>query len=172
MFELEVAGQRLALPSKADLKVGARYELEKISATEFRILREVDTEKKQPEGESGAVKPKSEPRLADGAEYLAAHVAAGSNDLLAVKLIDDEGRINSPGANKYAFDLNGEFPLRGVFVARSPGKYTLFLSGAAANQRAVEHFQQALKDFGVETIRLVSADVLDRIGHGSIDMKT
>lgn len=171
VFELELGGQRLALPSKAELKVGGRYELEKVSATEFRILREVDAEKKSIEN-APTEKPLNPQQVASGREYLAAHAAAGSVDLLAVKFISEEDRIGQVGASKYAFDLSGEFPLRGVFVARSGGKYTLFVSGAAADGRAVAHFQQALKDFGVEAIRQVTADVLERIERGSIDMKT
>ena len=172
VFELELAGQRLALPSKAELRVGARYELEKISATEFRILREIAEDKKPGETEIAATKPQTAPRLSDGAQYLSAQPAAGSADLLAVKLIADEGGISPAGNNKYAFDLSREFPLQGVFVARSPGKYTLFIAVTAADAHAIAHFQQALKEFGVEVIRQVTADVLERIAQGSIDMKT
>jgi len=172
VFELELAGQRLALPSKAELKVGGRYELEKISATEFRILREIDAEKKAAEPESQPAKQRSEPRLADGAEYLSLHPSAVSPDLLAVRFLSEGRSIEKTGDTKYSFDLTGEFPLRGVFVARSSGKYTLFLSGTAADTVAVRHFTEVLKDFGVEAIRQVSADVLDRIEQGSIDMKT
>lgn len=172
VFELELAGQRLALPSKAELKVGMRYELEKISATEFRILREVAEDKKPAESEAARSKQSTAVRDADGGEYLSSHLSAGNVDLLAVKLITDEEKVSHAGNGKYAFDLSGEFPLRGVFVVRAPGKYTLFVSGAAADQKATAHFQLTLKDFGVEAIRIVSADVLDRIAKGSIDMKT
>lgn len=172
VFELELAGQRLALPSKAELKVGMRYELEKISATEFRILREVDAEKKTTDTEAPRALPQQSARLTEASDYLSMHVSATSPDLLAVKFLSEQGRLSHPGESKYAFDLGGEFPLRGVFVARSPGKYTLFLSGAAADNAAVGHFTQALKDFGVEAIRQVSEEVIDRIEQGSVDMKT
>lgn len=172
VFELELVGQRLALPSKAELKVGMRYELEKISATEFRILREVDADKKPAEAEVKGAKRPNEVHPADGAEYLSTHLSAQSTDLLAVRFLSENGSIEKSGESKYAFDLTGEFALRGVFVARSPGKYTLFLSGAAADADAVRHFTDGLRDFGVEAIRQVSAEVLDRIEQGSIDMKS
>ncbi len=172
VFELELAGQRLALPSKAELKVGTRYELEKISATEFRILREVEDGKKNADSDTVRNAPSAEPRQADGADYLSTHLAADHVDLLAVQLLSGEGRLGQAGESKFAFDLSGEFPLRGVFVQRSPGRYTLFLAGAAADTAAVQHLTQVLRDFGVEAIRPVSSDILDRIEQGSVDMKT
>lgn len=170
VYELEVAGQRLALPSKAELKVGMRYELEKISASEFRILREGNEAQKNiaeaPAQTQRAVQRES------AVTVFSTNPAAQPADLIAVKLIADDNVVVAVGADKYAFDLGGDFSLRGVFVPRSPGNYTLFLTGAAADKLATDAFRLSLRDFGVEAVRHVSAEILDRISKGSIDMKT
>ena len=47
VFEVEIAGQRLALPSRVPLLPGRRYELEKITELEFRIVREKELSEKE-----------------------------------------------------------------------------------------------------------------------------
>ncbi|MBL8032095.1 MAG: hypothetical protein JNJ69_00230 [Leptospiraceae bacterium] len=172
VFELEVFGQRLALPSKTELKVGARYELEKISAMEFRIVREVG-EEKPASAPVETVKTERRPEsFADGLAAFAQLPSASYSDLLALRVSDDGHNIKKTGEHKYAFDLSADFPFKGVFIEREPGSYTLFVSGAAATLSATNALAAMLADFGVSAVRPVSADVLERISAGAIDMQT
>lgn len=170
VFELELAGQRLALPSRADLKIGARYELEKISGMEFRIVREIGEEKL----------PANEP-VRTTEKLMAQDLPAFNHwqnlpvqlsDLIAIKLAGEGHGVERTATNKYAFDFGDSFRLQGVFVASQPGSYSLFLSGHAANPETVTELTGALADLGVTAVRFVSADVFERIRAGSVDLES
>lgn len=171
-FELEIQGQRLVLHSKIDLKVGARYDLEKISAFEFRILNEKAEEKR----ESLPVEVNNPRREkiseADAAQILQPESTAAYADLLALRVLEDSGGHLAAEADKYLFTLEAEVGLRGVFVQQGPGRYTLFVTGSGATARAVADLTEFLSPLGIGNIRAVSPAVLDRISAGAVDIRS
>jgi hypothetical protein len=172
-FELEIQGQRLVINSKIDLKVGARYELEKISALEFKIVGEKAEEQKA--AAAASLPPEKILKNDTGEEALGFFMPesrAAYTDLLALKVLADSGRDILQKSDKYLFNLASEFAVSGVFVPKAAGKYTLFLSGSGAHPGAIQEFGDMLAGFGVQNIRYVSAAVLERISAGAVDLQS
>lgn len=171
-FELEILGQRLVLQSKIELKVGARYELEKISAMEFKILAEKNDESR----EKPATETHSEPARKSEAEaaqsFLQGGAAFSAADLLALKVLADSGRAVTASGEKYVFQLASEFDTSGVFVPLSAGRYRLFVGGQKLQKHDLEVLSEMLSPLGVESIRHVDAAVLARIAAGAVDIRT
>lgn len=170
-FELEIQGQRLMLHSKVDLKPGARYELEKISALEFRILTEKLEEKKEPAAEIREAAARAKPSETEAAAYLQAQSDANSTDVLALKVLADSGRKIEAKADKYLFNLEAEFPVRGVFVPQAGG-FSLFVSSLGLNAGDIENLRHALSPIGIQNIRSVTPAVLERISAGAVDIQS
>lgn len=171
-FELEILGQRLVLQSKIDLKVGARYELEKISAMEFKILAEKNEESRErpaTETRSEAAR-KSETIQAE--TFFRGDGAFPPADLLALKVLADSGRSVSRENGKYLFNLATEFDTSGVFVPASPGRYRLFVSGQKLAKNDIDNLAALLAPLGVESIRHVNAGVLARLAAGAVDISS
>ncbi|MBS0618156.1 MAG: hypothetical protein JSR44_08205 [Spirochaetes bacterium] len=171
-FELQIAGQSIVLKSETPLKIGARYELEKISATEFRIL----DEKKE---ESTAAKIDNRDTLQSDTRieserselFINPQTPPQMHDALALRIMKDKKHALEKHADKYVFDFDCEFALGGVFVPHGPGKYLLFISGARANSALQEELQTQLTELGVSRISLVSAQVLEQIATGAVDLR-
>lgn len=172
-FELEISGQRLVLNSKAELKVGARYELEKISATEFKLLRQV-TEREGETIPSLPVEKNQKDRLSDtNISSIINDVRSLPQDLLALKLIGDESNPIARTKDKYAFNWENSYSLSGVFVPIGDGKYSLFIAGTSAGENTnIEELAILLNDLGVEKVHRVSHGVLATIAAGAIDLQT
>lgn len=171
-FELEIQGQRLVLHSKIDLKVGARYELEKVSAFEFRILNEKAEEKREALPAEAKNPLREKISEADAAQILRPETAAAFADLLALRVFEDSGGQLSAEADKYVFTMEAEAGMRGVFVPQGPGRFTLFVSGAGATARAVTDLTDILSPLGIGNIRSVTPAVLERISAGAVDIRT
>jgi hypothetical protein len=93
-------------------------------------------------------------------------------DILAIKLLEEEKLSASRRDNKFFFDWDKKFSLSGVFVPLSGGGYTLFLSGAAVKGEVLEKLQELMSDLAVTNIRYVSRQVLETMAAGAIDLKS
>lgn len=169
-FELEIAGQRLVLHSRIELKVGARYELEKASALEFRILSEKKAEKETPGTPRGAAVGE-ERRGDDAVQFLAMGNQLLPQDLLALKVLEETVASPHPRSDKYVFDLGREIGMKGVFVPSGARRFSLFFCGklGADDQTGVT---KLLAELGIAPVRQVSEEVLERIATGSVDIET
>jgi hypothetical protein len=169
-FELEIAGQRLVLHSRIELKVGARYELEKVSALEFRILGEKKSDKEVHDAPSEA-DTTMEKSGEDAIRFLALGHQLSPHDLLALKVMEDS--VSSPRRrnDKYVFDLGFEIGLKGVFVPHGPARFSLFISGHV-NPEQNGGLARLMAEVGISPVRQVSEDVLERIAAGAVDIET
>lgn len=173
-FELEVQGQRMVLKSGVDLKIGARYELEKVNETQYKLLRLVAEPEAATEKVFSAGKADPEQN---------AHVTAYAHldqrylsppDLVAVKLLEEDLAGIERRDSKFYFDWEKKFSLSGVFIpiAGGGGGYVLFLAGKAASNGAAEKLLGLMTDLPVKSIRCVSHHVLESIAAGAIDLKS
>jgi len=171
-FELQIAGQSIVLKSETSLKVGARYELEKISATEFRILAE-----KKDETAATKIEIRDTPQRDTRVEFERSELFINPQtpphlqDAIALRIMKDKNHALEKHSDKYAFNFDHEFALGGVFVPHTPGKYLLFLSGARANSSLQNELQEQLAELGVSRISLVSTQVLEQIATGAVDLR-
>lgn len=171
-FELEVQGQRMVLKSGVELKIGARYELEKVNETQFRLLRQIT------EGEPFSEKPLPGTKTGQAQNLPAeAHVHLSQShllpqDLVAIKLLEREKENIQKRESKFFFDWDRKFSLSGVFVPLPGGGYTLFLAGSAATAKVAEKLSGLMTDLPVKNIRSVSRQVLESIAAGAIDLKS
>lgn len=170
VFEVEIEGQRLALPSRVPLLPGRRYELEKITELEFRIVREKEVSEKESERD---VQPRKAGEAAPVArEEIVAPISQFSLAELAIlRLLDESGRSVREQDHKYLFDFSGEFELRGLFHPHRDGKYTLFVSGALAADSFSGALAAELKELGITGIKVLDAAVFDRLAAGAIDLR-
>lgn len=171
-FELEIQGQRLVLHSKIDLKVGARYDLEKISALEFKIVSEKPEETRPQAPAPLPAEGRNKDSTGEALGFFMPESRAVYSDLLALKVLADSGREIERKADKYLFSLASEFAVSGVFVPLAAGKYTLFVTGSGAQGEALQKFGELLNEFGVQNIRYVSEAVLQRISAGAVDLQS
>lgn len=169
VFEVEIAGQRLALPSRVALVPGKRYELEKVSELEFRIVREKAVTEKEAE---------QLPRLREPNEVATQSTDAGIpnitpfslGELAILRLLEEEGRSVREQNQKYLFDFSGEFELRGLFHSHRDGSYTLFVSGSLAAGAFPGALSDELKSLGISGIKVLDSAVFDRLAAGAIDL--
>lgn len=170
VFEVEIAGQRLALPSRVPLLLGKRYELEKLNELEFRIVREIESEEKDSEHNFQPRKIGANTAVSQE-EAIAPINYFSLAELTILRLLEDSGRSVSEQDQKYLFDFSGEFELRGLFHPQRDGKYILFASGALAANISSGAFAAELKELGIHSIKIVDAAVFDRLKAGAIDLK-
>ncbi len=171
-FELEIQGQRLVLQSKIELKVGARYDLEKISALEFKILAEKgDIPREKTADELRTDPPRKNPGTDSPAVFIP-DAKTTAQDLMALKVLADSGRHVSANGDKYLFSLESEIDLSGVFVPQTPGRYRLFVSGHAIQKADLENLAESLSGLGIDGVRHVTPAVLARISAGAVDIRT
>jgi len=170
VFEVEIAGQRLALPSRVPLLPGKRYELEKITELEFRIIREIevsekDSERNFPPRKAGETAPV--PRE----EGFAPMTQMSLSELAILRLLEESGRSVREQNQKFLFDFSSEFELRGLFHPHHDGTYTLFVSGASAAHSFSGTLAAELKDLGITGIKVLEASLFDRLAAGAIDLR-
>ncbi len=169
VFEVEIAGQRLALPSRVALVPGRRYELEKISELEFRIVRESPGAEKESQQAAGATDKKE----AATPENLSALVNVASfslSELAILRLLEEAGGSVTKHQQKYLFDFSGEFDLRGLIHSHRDGTYTLFISGRLAAGGFPDALSSELRSLGITRIKLLNESVFDRLAAGAIDL--
>ena len=171
-FELEIYGQRLMLHSKVDLKVGARYELEKASALEFKILSEKTEEIKEQSAPELPVSREKNTRETDAAGFFLPQVGTAYSDLLALRVLADAGKKIEAANSKYLFNFNAEIPLSGVFVPVATGQFNLFLSGQGIQGEHIDALAGLLAPLGIQNVRSVSPAILERISAGAVDIQS
>lgn len=164
-FEVKVLGQSLVIRSKVALKEGARYELEKTSAIEFRIV----AEKKSEIDDSSPRTEKTKTTVIP--ENLLPLSGATLPEMLAVKILINEGTIQSPSIGKYLVDWNLELGFKGVFIARDSGEHVLFVTGKAASGPTVQALAEQLRDLGILGVRNVSEQTFQSLATGAIDLQ-
>ncbi len=170
VFEIEIQGQRLALPSRVPLIPGKRYELEKISETEFRIVAEKsEPEREAAKGISGS-KP-DEAGFSSVAELFAGDSRFSAADLVILRLMEEAGKGLQVLGGKFAFDFTGEFELRGLFHPHTDGTYTLFLSGARADTTLAAAMSKELASLRITGVRILAQEVFDHLASGAIDLR-
>lgn len=171
-FELEVQGQRIVLKSGVELKVGARYELEKINETQFRIVRLLAEAEQVPETSPPALKASHSPDFREAFPLLSGQAGLLPQDLLAIHLLEEEGQGITRHGAKYFFDWDTRFSLSGVFVPLPGRGYTLFLAGKASNPDVTAEFTGLLHDLNIMNIRHVSRQALESIAAGAVDLRS
>lgn len=169
VFEVEIAGQRLALPSRVALVPGRRYELEKISEFEFRIVEEKTEREKNAPGLRTLDQPDAT-RVKDQAPALPPPLPFSLGELAVFRLLEENGGGVREQNRKFLFDFVGEIELRGLFHPHSDGTYTLFVSGTAARRGFTAALADELKSLGVSAIRIIESPVFERLAAGAIDL--
>jgi hypothetical protein len=171
-FEVEIQGQRLVLQSKIELKAGARYDLEKISALEFKILAEKGDDSREKTDAGLRTEPQRKQTNAESTGFFIPDTKTTAQDLLALKVLADSGRRVSANGDKYLFSLESEVDLSGVFVPQTPGRYRLFVSGHGIQKDDLEKLSESLSALGIDGVRHVTPAVLARISAGAVDIRT
>jgi hypothetical protein len=168
-FEIEIMGQRLTLRSKVDLKAGARYELEKQSATEFRIARELVHEKAQPQQTAADKPPSLKNESVHDPHLLFAAGDVSAQDLWKIHTLADSTPRIEQRENKYLFDLEASAGIKGLFVPVSSGGHALLLCGTAASNENLNALRGMLSDLQIRSVARVDAATFERIATGAID---
>lgn len=170
-FEIEIAGQRLVLPSRVALKPGARYELEKVSNLEFRIVSEKSTAEAEKTTEI-PVRPRAAAPSVFAEQFFTPDQPPRLTELLALRVLEDAGRSLSDRGKKYVFDFDAEFPLQGLFHGTAEGGYTLFLAGAAADEQLISALNGILAELKISGIKRVEPQVFEHLATGAIDLRS
>lgn len=170
VFEVEISGQRLALPSRVALVPGKRYELEKISEFEFRIVRE-KAPLKEEAGEEVRMHRPDEPPVQSSSAPLPGITAFSLGELAVLRLLEEGGKPLREQNEKFVFDFAGEFDLRGLFHPHRDGNYTLFVCGVMASAVLSEALSQELRSLGIREIRVLDAAVFERLAAGAVDLR-
>lgn len=169
-FEVEILGQRLMLRSKIELKLGARYELEKSSPFEFRIVAE-----KEPNGTTekklGDLQGAKNERVELAYEELFTQQTQPSlAEILSLKILEDESSITRLQNKKYLFEFKHDFSLRGLFHANDSGQWTLFLTGEAAQKELVHQLKESLAELSIVSIQIIDATLFQSLAGGALDL--
>jgi hypothetical protein len=170
VFEVEISGQRLALPSRVALIPGKRYELEKISELEFRIVREKEPTEKEA-GQELRTRKSDEPPAESTHTPLSGITPFSLGELALLRLLEEGGKSVRERNDKYVFDFSGEFELRGLFHPHRDGGYTLFISGVLAAAGFPDALSDELKSLGIRQVRILDNAVFDRLAAGAVDLR-
>jgi hypothetical protein len=169
VFEVEINGQRLALPSRVALIPGKRYELEKVSEFEFRIVREKEPTEKEAAEEIRLRKTEDLP--AQTTELPQSGITPFSlGELALLRLLEEGGKAVREQNEKYIFDFSAEFDLRGLFHPNRDGGFTLFLSGQLAAAGFPDALLDELKALGIRQLRILENAIFDRLAAGAVDL--
>lgn len=165
VFEVEIFGQRLALPAKAELIPGRRYEVEKAGLFELRVVRQLPEDKNEHAFSEAAPK---KPECIPAAEYFPPQFPISLAELAVFPLMHGHSEIIALGQKKFYFAL-AEFDLRGIFYAAGEW-YSLFLCGKAAENSLVADMKEQLAELKIRRIRIVPPAVFERLSQGAIDL--
>lgn len=169
-FEVEILGQRLTLKSIVDLKPGARYELEKQSAMEFRIVRETERDSNDAKAATQLKRSDAVPANEDqGATLYFEGALTSAADLWKIQNLADSGLAVEEQGQKYRFDFETAAGLKGLFVPVSSGGFSLLVCGAAATTENTTLFQEILGDLQIRSVARIDSATFERIAGGAID---
>lgn len=173
VFDIEIAGQRLALPSRVPLVPGRRYELEKISDFEFRIVKEKSAPEKTEEFAAHAEKNRESSNETAIAQtgFPFSDLVFSLSDWAILRSLEDTGRSLTEKNGKFLFDFSGEFSLKGIFHPHRDGNYTLFLSGALADPKLVSELKSIFQHLPITGIKILNSTIFDRISAGAINIE-
>lgn len=168
-FEIEIMGQRLTLRSKVDLKPGARYELEKQSATEFRISREIANQHADVDQAREGRAERATPEKAQQPLFNFDAANMTPQDLWKLQAFTESGAEVEQLGQKYRFDFEAAAGIKGLFVPVSSGGYALLLCGAAAGSENISAVRDLVSDLQIRSVARVDAATFEHIAAGAID---
>jgi hypothetical protein len=149
---------------------GKRYELEKISELEFRIVREKEPTEKEA-GQELRTRKSDEPPAESTHTPLSGITPFSLGELALLRLLEEGGKSVRERNDKYVFDFSGEFELRGLFHPHRDGGYTLFISGVLAAAGFPDALSDELKSLGIRQVRILDNAVFDRLAAGAVDLR-
>ena len=166
-YELQVAGQKLTLLSKVDLKNGSRYELEKTGDLTFRIAREKPFEDEmtgdspKPVSNEQKIAHENNPSLFFFPELPAR--------LLHKIFESSKGSIKTVG-EKVIFDFEAEFHVKGLFVIDADRQISLFLTGRDDLQEMIDHLRALLHLPNLKQIAAIKEESFAALSAGGINL--
>lgn len=169
-FEVEILGQRLMLRSKVELRLGARYELEKSSGFEFRIVGEKESNASVEKKIDVLKSAKSEKIELVSEEIFPQQIQPSLAEIISLKILEDESSITRLQNRKYLFEFTHDFSLRGLFHANEAGKWTLFLTGEAAQKELAHQLKESLTELSIVSIQIIDAVLFQSLADGALDL--
>ena len=165
-YELQVAGQKLTLLSKVDLKNGSRYELEKTGDLTFKIVRENFLE-----SEKNVELLKQIPNEAKSPHEInpLLHWHSELPARLLLKILEaSDGSIKAAG-EKVIFDFEAEFRLKGLFLIDADRKISLFLTGRDDLQQIIDDLRTILHLPNLKQIAVVREESFAALAAGGVN---
>ncbi|MBV6494143.1 MAG: hypothetical protein LDLANPLL_02169 [Turneriella sp.] len=170
-FELEILGQRLVLRSKIELKLGARYELEKVDSLNFRILTEKTDEKNTlRESDESLPQARKENEQLVSLDYFQNFPEATIFDLFALKILEESAQKIKEQGSKFLFEFTDKIGMKGIFVPLGTGEYSLFITGKFGNTQIAKELVELLFPLRIRKVQIVSTQVFEQIASGAVNI--